>query len=72
MYTESDATPGSLWRHKKGGFYVVVGISQCSTNGNEQERCVVYWSIKYKGLRHRKAEEFLDGRFTLVPDITGE
>lgn len=55
--------PHSLWRHVKGGLYLVLGTAQCSTNGNEQEQSVIYWSFKYQALRYRKLEEFLDGRF---------
>jgi hypothetical protein len=64
-YSRDFLTPGSLWRHGKGGMYVVLGISTCSTNGERdgKEEVVVYWSFKYESLRHRDVTEFLDGRF---------
>ncbi len=68
QYTEDDLAPLSVWKHRKGGIYVVLGLSICSTNGplEGQERVVVYRSVKYGHLRHRAAEEFLDGRFQKV------
>jgi hypothetical protein len=57
--------PLSLWRHKKGGLYIVLGISTNSTNGHEGEQVVVYYSTKYEALRHRVIGEFLDGWFLL-------
>lgn len=62
--TDSVLKPG-LWAHRKGGLYLVLGVSEDSTNGeNEGAVYVVYYSLKYQRLRHRRLEEFLDGRFT--------
>lgn len=69
MYTEEDIEKYKVWYHpKKGGTYYIIGVSTSSTNGPTDgvERVVVYFSITYQCLRHRKLEEFLDGRFTPV------
>lgn len=61
-----DPAPLTLWRHPKTkGWYFVVGVATCSTNGDREgiERSVVYWSFKYRGLRYREVGEFMDGRF---------
>lgn len=60
--------PLSVWRHYKGGLYVVVGLATCSTNGERDgvERSVVYHSLKYGHLRYRELSEFMDGRFAEV------
>lgn len=65
MIDRKHATPNSLWFHpKSGAYYVVLGISRCSTNGDrEGVESVVYWSIAYAAMRDREAAEFLDGRF---------
>jgi hypothetical protein len=62
--------PNTLWRHKKGGLYFVVGVAICSTNGEGDgvERAVVYYSLKYAKLRYRSLAEFTDGRFLPVPE----
>jgi hypothetical protein len=73
----SALVPGSVWVHRKGGIYVVLGISTCSTNGEDEgKEVVVYWSCTYQGLRHRAIAEFLDGRFQptvfALPNKLGE
>ncbi len=65
-YSRTRLTPNSIWRHRKGGLYIVLGISTCSTNGQEGKESVIYWSVKYQGLRDRAIGEFLDGRFGLL------
>lgn len=62
-------TPYSTWKHlRTGSFYTVLGVAQCSTNGNENEISVVYISHKYQALRYREISEFMDGRFEMVVD----
>jgi hypothetical protein len=68
VYDSALLTPYSLWRHRKGDLYVVLGVSQCSTNGSEGKESVVYYSLKYKALRDRVLHEFLDGRFVPVEE----
>lgn len=54
----------SVWRHlKTNSLYTVLGVSICSTNGNEDERAVIYLSHSRKMLHHRVLSEFMDGRF---------
>lgn len=63
-YALEQALEYTLWRHKKGGLYICLGVFEDSTNGNEDVPYVTYWSQSHKHLRIRKASEFLDGRFT--------
>lgn len=58
----------SVWRHHKGGLYIVVGVATCSTNGERdgRERSVIYHSTVHGHLRYRELTEFMDGRFTEV------
>lgn len=54
-----DVVPLSTWRHiATDSTYTALGIAQCSTNGKEMERSVVYVSHTYGAV-----SEFLDGRF---------
>lgn len=63
--------PLSVWRHYKGGLYVVIGVAACSTNGpDEGEPAVVYQSTTHRELRYRSLSEFMDGRFTEVQVVT--
>lgn len=57
--------PYSVWRHYKGGLYVVLCVATCSTNGHRDgvEKSVVYHSLKYGHVRYRELSEFMDGRF---------
>lgn len=56
--------PLSIWYHPKtDAMYTVLGTSICSTNGNEDERVVVYFSHEKLLLHHRLLSEFMDGRF---------
>lgn len=60
----SAVLPFSIWHHPKtGSSYTVIGISECSTNGSEGGRVVVYLSHTHQTLRHRDYREFTDGRF---------
>jgi hypothetical protein len=56
--------PNTLWRHRKGGLYLVLGFVTDSTNGPQDGReSVLYYSLAYKAYRHRETGQFLDGRF---------
>lgn len=56
--------PLTVWHHPKtAADYTVLGVSVCSTNGNEDERVVVYFSNEKMMLHHRLLSEFMDGRF---------
>lgn len=61
---------GTIWRHRKGGVYTVIGIAKgCERNkqGIEGLDLVVYQSTDLeKRLYVRAKSEFLDGRFSLV------
>lgn len=61
-------TAGSVWRHRKGGTYVVLGVATCSTNGERDnvERSVMYMSTQHRTIRYREISEFMDGRFDLL------
>jgi hypothetical protein len=60
----TEPKPYSTWLHIKGAStYTVLGVSKCSTNGNESERAVIYISHTYGVLHHRELSEFMDGRF---------
>jgi hypothetical protein len=67
-YTEEDIARNPVWRHvATNSLYHVEGIAECSTNGKEGERAVVYFSMDYQGKRYREVSEFLDGRFVPEP-----
>ncbi len=69
-YPTEKLLPLSVWYHPMShGFYTVIGVSTCSTNGpnDNKEEVVVYFSHKHRKLWHRAIEEFLDGRF--VPQM---
>jgi hypothetical protein len=74
MYDRALVTPLSRWMHvKTKSTYTALGVSRCSTNGpGEGVECVVYWSDTYRGLRHRDADEFLDGRFVPLASQSGD
>lgn len=62
----TEPEPYSTWLHRGGSTYTVLGVSQCSTNGNESERAVIYVSHTYGVLHHREVSEFMDGRFKQI------
>jgi hypothetical protein len=64
-YSEFKLKPMSLWKHRDGGLYIVLGVGLCSTNGDREhkERSVIYWSDHHGHLCYREISEFLDGRF---------
>lgn len=70
MYRETDLEQHKVWTHKKGGLYIVQGVVECSSNGREAERSVLYFSVTYQQWKYREVSEFLDGRFTPVPAPT--
>lgn len=53
-------TPGSVWQHRKGGIYVVLGVIDDEVGYVSREAPDMRW--------WRSVEEFLDGRFTPMPD----
>jgi hypothetical protein len=59
---------GTIWRHRKGGIYIVLGVATgCERNkqGIEDVKMVVYQSDDLeKRLYVRAKSEFLDGRFS--------
>ncbi len=58
-----------IWKHVATDslYYVWPDLCRCSTNGpQEGELSVVYFSLTYQHLCHRKADEFFDGRFVPV------
>jgi len=63
---------GTVWQHRKGGVYTVVGIAKgCEKNklGIEGHDMVVYQSNDLERRWYVRAKhEFLDGRFTLVEE----
>jgi len=64
---------GSVWKHRKGNLYLVRGIAQgCDSArgeaGIEGRVLVMYEAWADRQLWCRELSEFLDGRFTLVPD----
>lgn len=66
-----DPKPLSIWYHfKTRTNYTVIGTSVCSTNGNEDERVVVYFSEEKLMLHHRLLSEFTDGRFRYEKDAS--
>lgn len=61
-----EPTPGLYFHPKSRGYYLVLGVAQCSTNGPGEnlERSVVYYSLDRKALRYRELSEFMSpGRF---------
>lgn len=73
---EERVAPGTLWRHRKGGTYRVVGVaaarSSVSAPAIEGMSMVIYTSgsggHRDSALWARPLDEFLDGRFTRVGD----
>lgn len=59
-------TPGSAWRHRKGGEYIVLSIaSHMSVSPDlDGQLVVVYQDINTHRVYTRNLEEFADGRFT--------
>ncbi len=53
---------GSVWQHRKGGKYTVVGVAMDSDTGKD----VVVYTDKNKQMWTRLLAEFMDGRFTEV------
>lgn len=51
---------GSVWRHRKGNFYTVVGVAMDSDTGDD----VVVYTGKDNQMWTRPLAEFMDGRFT--------
>ena len=49
---------GKVYKHYGGGRYLVIGISEESTNGRENVLAVVYVSLTYGKIRHRELKEF--------------
>ena len=49
---------GKVYKHYGGGRYLVIGISEESTNSREGTPAVVYVSLTYGKIRHRELKEF--------------
>lgn len=47
-----------LYRHYKGGLYAVLGIATDSTNGRNDARMVLYWSLAKQKLLVREISQF--------------
>jgi hypothetical protein len=63
-----DAPVSSLWRHRKGGTYRIVGHAMIEAS---MTPAVIYESLSGDaGLWVRPGDEFLDGRFTRGIDAT--
>lgn len=57
-----DAPTGSLWKHRKGGIYRIVGHAMIEAN---MTPAIIYESLSGDaGLWVRPGDEFLDGRFS--------
>lgn len=70
IFDRSLLTCGSTWRHvKTDSTYTVLGIATNSTNGEREnvEQLVIYVSHTHQSLRVREINEFLDGRFEIIP-----
>jgi hypothetical protein len=55
--------PGSVWRHRKGGVYVVLAVA---TREADRQPDVVYRCARTAVIYTRPAVEFLDGRFRRI------
>ncbi len=66
----STIQPNTLWIHKKGGLYLVLGLVRSSTNGRENEpEEVLYYSFAHKTYNRREVSEFMDGRFKPIDSL---
>ena len=54
-----DLKPG-IYKHYKGGRYLLLHITEESTNNRPGEQGVVYVSLTYGKIKHRKLEEFIE------------
>ena len=58
--------PGSIWRHRKGGTYFVVGVARVEAT---LEHVVVYHKAGQPAdMWTRPVAEFMDGRFAKLDD----
>lgn len=55
-----DISLGKVYKHKKGGKYLVLHIVEESTNGQEGSQGVVYVSLKEGSIYHRNLSEFVE------------
>lgn len=70
MYHELKLKEVRVWKHKKSGhLYWVVGISTCSTNGEQNGKKSVVYQNGYGEMFNRELDEFLDGRFVPMYNV---
>ena len=51
---------GRIYKHYKGGQYLVLHLSEESTNERIGEQGVVYVSLAHGKIKHRRLEEFTE------------
>ena len=51
---------GRIYKHYKGGRYLVLNLSEESTNDRIGEQGVIYVSLTYGKIKHRKLAEFIE------------
>ena len=62
--------PGSIWRHRKGGTYSVLTVARVEAT---LEHVVVYHKVAQPSdVWTRPVAEFMDGRFTPLPELPTE
>lgn len=60
-----------MWRHiKTNNIYTVLGISTCSTNGEQNGKQSVVYMNSEGEMFNRDMVEFLDGRFEPMTSTT--
>ena len=52
--------PGKIYKHYKGGRYLVLHLASDSTNGRNDAEGVVYVSLAYGILKYRELAEFVE------------
>lgn len=65
--TQYDHLSGTRWRHRKGGEYCIERIVYREST---MELEVIYGSLTDRVFYSRPLPEFMDGRFTQLPDAS--
>jgi hypothetical protein len=65
LAVDTEVVEGSLWKHRKGGFYKVLAVGRIEA---DLAPVVVYQSQKDWLVWVRPLAEFEDGRFEEIPD----
>ena len=52
--------PGTIYRHYKGGRYIVLHIARDSTNNRDGNKGVVYFSLAKRTVNYRDVSEFTE------------